>query len=169
MNENREIVVVGNCGVAGTIYLLESRREELNHHFPPFFLNQVAALEDLPRLDLEFAKGDYDIESATKRGILGALWDLKRKRNIGITFELTAIPVFQEVIELTEYFHMNPYCLLSKDVSVILTLDAPSILSMAHDAGVTAAIIGRTNDSKQIMDISFENPRYITKNPRASL
>ena len=92
----------------------------------------------------------YDIECAGEGGVYAALWRLLKRNRSGAAYSQRAIPIRQDVIELCEFFSLNPYRLYAAGCALILT-DAPGRwLAAAEKAGIPAARFGYTEKTAAI-------------------
>lgn len=60
------------------------------------------------------------IHDASQGGIFGALWDMAEASGIGLDIDLKKLPIRQDTIEISEFFDINPYKLLSGGSLIII-------------------------------------------------
>lgn len=166
----RDIVVIGNVGLAGTLMILSayenSQKEELYRYFPEKYLNN--ALKECQKLSLlkyvEILK-KYDIaysRALGEGGIFGALWEMSETINTGINVDLKKIPVSQEVVEICNFYNINPYVLHSGGSMIICAYDAEKIVEDFREQGIYAEMIGKITDDNDKVIVNDEEKRFIT-------
>ena len=169
---DEHIIVVGYPALSGALRLLVEEHEALADYFSASFLKQAkaeiegAVLPAQAQQWLSHCPLDIQLFPCGDRGILGCFWDIKKQNRIGLSFSVRLLPMIQAVVELTEHFHINPYQFESQHCFVVLTQAVHEFIEQTKDWPVPVTVIGSINDSKQIADVGFEKPRFITKNPR---
>jgi len=106
------IYVAGPIGYETAARMYEGNRDYLESRFAGFFLKQFERIAG-ERLTISDISADGACEAAareiTEGGLFRALWELGEELKCGLTVELEAIPVRQEVIEILELFKESPY------------------------------------------------------------
>lgn len=78
-----------------------------------------------------------------------------------MTVDFKKIPVRQEIIEMCEFYNMNPYRLLSGG-SLLMTFEPEcGIVSILEKNQIPVAIIGEVTDSNDKILLNEDEMRYI--------
>ncbi len=157
------VYVEGFVGNLGTKVLVERKYEELSKYFNKTFLD--CHLSEFsgglnPPLFMEKNKVDMiDVIDIGKGGFLAALWIICERNNLGLEYDLSKVPITQYTIEITNYFDINPYRLLTKDARILITDDV--IVDIKDELNIK--LIGHTTDDKKRIRIDNENKSFLTK------
>lgn len=155
-----KVYASGFVGNLGTEILIEKKYDELVKHFGVEFIDK--ALNDIKGGDnpsLNMSNDIIDKIEIGKGGVLTALWQLCEKHNLGLEYNMRKIPIMQATVEISNYYNINPYRLLTKNAYLFLidTNDDKDFdkLDMAE--------IGKiTNDNKRVR-IDGETRAFLTK------
>lgn len=84
---------------------------------------------------------------AADGGIFAALWKLsimagKRLKLHGFDIDLLGLPVFQETIEIADYYGINPYELQSAGCLVTVTREPERLVTRLRESGIHAVTVG---------------------------
>ena len=146
-----DVIVTGYVGLEGTAILANEKRAELETRFSKAFIDKSAAYIDHISTAMEAASaigaGVAAIHDASQGGIFGALWDMAEASGIGI--------------EISEFFDINPYKLLSGGSLIIIAADGTRVLRELEKTGQNAVIVGATTDSNDRVLISGEERRFL--------
>ena len=82
------------------------------------------------------------IFSAESGGIYEGLWEMGEALFCGIDAQLFEIPMKQAVIEICEYFDLDPYKLPSAGVYLIICKNGQWLSEQLENAGIPSACIG---------------------------
>ena len=160
-----DIVVSKWIGLEGTVILANERQEELLKRYPQNLILAAQRLEQylsvLPEAALAEESGVYMMHDVRSGGIFAALWEISRRIGVGLTIDLKKIPVKQETIEICEFYGLNPYLLLSGGGLIMLTENGKALVKGLENAGISAAIIGKTNSSNDKIVMNEEETRYL--------
>ncbi|MDO4487932.1 MAG: hypothetical protein Q4B67_02415 [Eubacteriales bacterium] len=145
------IAVTGFAGDsnAKNIYLDIEKQKKLLDRYPQSFFG-VYRGPDEPSLLIEKA---FDFEECADDGVLGALWRLLKRNNLGGEYSQRAIPVRQQCIEISEFFGINPYQAPSYGCTVWLLKDMDD----------RAAVIGHTAKGPAIKRTDAEVISYLRR------
>lgn len=117
IHPGQEIILCGNIGLAGTVYLAENRAEELGKTLPGHFIRSGAALEEqiriLPDPETARAHGVTAMYQIGEGGILNGLCRLAADSATGFRVDYEEVPVKQVTIECCEVFDLNPWQFMS--------------------------------------------------------
>ena len=157
-----DVIVTGYVGLEGTAILANEKRAELETRFSKAFIDKSAAYIDHISTAMEAASaigaGVAAIHDASQGGIFGALWEAS---GIGLDIDLKKLPIRQDTIEISEFFDINPYKLLSGGSLIIIAADGTSVVRELEKTGQNAAIVGATTDSNDRVLISGEERRFL--------
>ena len=160
-----DIIVTGYVGLEGTAILANEKRAELETRFSKAFIDKSAAYIDHISTEMEAASaigaGVAAIHDASQGGIFGALWDMAEASGIGLDIDLKKLPIRQDTIEISEFFDINPYKLLSGGSLIIIAADGTHVVRELEKTGQNAVIVGATTDSNDRVLISGEERRFL--------
>ena len=103
---------------------------------------------------------DY-LHAARGGGVFGGLWELAAANGVGLVVDLKCIPVRQETIEVCEFFDLNPYELSAGGSLLAVTQNGGELVRRLADAGIPAAVIGRTTQGNDRIVRHGEESRYL--------
>ena len=184
------LYINGLAGNKGTKVLIKNKYLELSKYFNNEFLDKV--LVDLnggasPPLFFEkkivnydtFKRSLVDKENIKKGGLLSALWKLCDRNKIGIVYSLMNIPLNQGTIEISNYFDLNPYRLLTENAEIALIdcdkICADKIVSIEieqysksydninYNENVIYNYFGKATNNKKRIRIDNDIESYLTK------
>ena len=101
------------------------------------------------------------MHDVSEGGIYGALWELGECYRVGLEIDLKKIPIRQETVEVCEFFHLNPYKLLSTGSVLIVSKDGDFIVSEIGKAGGTASVIGKVTGGNDRVLFCEEEKRFL--------
>ena len=160
-----DVIVTGYVGLEGTAILANEKRAELETRFSKAFIDKSAAYIDHISTAMEAASaigaGVAAIHDASQGGIFGALWDMAEASGIGLDIDLKKLPIRQDTIEISEFFDINPYKLMSGGSLIIIAADGTRVLRELEKTGKKAVIVGATTDSNDRVLISGEERRFL--------
>ena len=160
-----DVIVTGYVGLEGTAILANEKRAELETRFSKAFIDKSAAYIDHISTAMEAASaigaGVAAIHDASQGGIFGALWDMAEASGIGLDIDLKKLPIRQDTIEISEFFDINPYKLLSGGSLIIIAADGTRVVRELEKTGQNAVIVGATTDSNDRVLISGEERRFL--------
>lgn len=117
-----DIYCVGLPALSAALQLKRQEKKILGQRFSSAFLEELERWQGEQLLqDRCFWKeneisGWYQTEEG---GIFAALWKMAESKGCGFEVELKQIPLLQEVIEICEYFRLNPYLMQSAGCMVV--------------------------------------------------
>ena len=86
------------------------------------------------------------IHNIGEGGIFAGFWEMAAAIKVGLDIDLKKIPIRQHTIEVCEYFNLNPYMLRSEGCLLIVCENGQNMVTALVDAGMEAAIVGKTTD-----------------------
>lgn len=171
-----KIYVKGYVGNFGTKVLIEKKYDELLKHFSKSYLDDLinnlnSSIKggEIPSLNL---LNISDRENIDKGGVLTTLWKLCDRNKWGLRFSLNKIPILQGTIEISNFFDINPYRLLTSN-SEIIAIDeneSEKVLNVINNEIYSSNSfyipfieIGETNKLKKRVRIDGETEAFLTK------
>lgn len=162
---NQDIVVTKWIGLQGTAILTKQKEEELLLRYPRHLIETVKAFDEMESVIPEAAtavkSGVSAMHDVSEGGIFGALWEMADSAGVGLTIDLKKLPIKQETIEICEYFHINPYALLSGGSLLIATDNGHDFVKELEKQNIHAAVVGKTNDSNDRVVTNGEETRFL--------
>lgn len=166
------IVMINRAGAFGTKNIIESKREVLSERFDGMYLenalqdsfnfcvyNAIKTLLDSDRLIEDI----YYIHDASFGGVYASLWQLGKWSGRGFLTDNRKIPIRQETIEVCEFFDINPYCIDSTGVLLLICGNGHDIVKKIKSANMEAAVIGTiTDDNERIVKLSESDFRRLS-------
>lgn len=159
-----DIVMTKAIALEGTSIIAKECRDELITRFPGDMIDKAASFDEeiliVPEAMLirDMAGSLHDV---TEGGIFGALWELAESSGVGLDIDIKKINIRQESIEICEYYHINPYKLISSGCLLIAAGDGEAIVSKLNDNGIEACVIGKATDSNDRRLINGEDIRFL--------
>lgn len=168
-----DLIVTKWIALEGAVLLEKEKEEELLQYFPEALLREVRGFEKYLSVEEETriasCFGAADIQELAQGGIFTALWILAERMNAGLDVDLRKIPVKQEIIELCEYFGLNPYQMLSGGSLLIGTGNGLAMVSELENRGIHGVLIGRTTEGNDRILRNCGNVRYLDRPQREEL
>lgn len=170
-----EILMIGRAGLSGTFLLATEKREALEQRFPVRMLERAACMKELllmtPAME---ALEDCGIRPAClvsggDGGVLASLWELAKQTGGGLEAELPAIPLFQETIEITDYYGINPYQLSSAGCMLAVVADAESSSELLAEKGIYSKKVGELTKGRDKILINGEERQNLNRPEADSL
>lgn len=145
---NEDIIMTKYAAMEGTGLIARERAEELRTRYSKDFVqNAQDLLCHISVLKEAEIAGEYDtsaMHDIREGGVYGGLWELAAASQVGLKVNLDAIPMKQETVEVCEFFDLNPYKLTSSGCMLIVTPRGRDLVQALCEAGIPAAIIGKT-------------------------
>lgn len=156
MEAGDKIIMTKYAAMEGTSILAKAKTEELATLYSKEFLQRAADLDRYisvypeSKLAMQCQEaGLKTMHDITEGGVLGAVWELSEKAGLGVEIDLEAIPVLQETVEITEFFDINPYKLISSGSMLIVAKNPQPIMEKLKQSNISAAIIGELISAKE--------------------
>jgi len=145
------ILVAGTAGLSGAFEIAKARENELMKRFPSWLLERLKNPYPDEKKENEVKEllkdADFFIECG-EGGVMTGLWDLSKALNKGFEIDIMKIPIRQEVVEISEFFHIDPYRLQSFGTFILAGDDPIALMEKAKHAGLDSEIIGKIIDGK---------------------
>lgn len=164
-----ELVVTKWIGLEEASYILSDKglTEDINNRFSVEYLDEIRnciswlTIEDEAAVAVKHgAAAMHDISDG---GIFGALWEFCEGSGLGMEIDLKAIPVRQEIIELTTFLGMNLYRVKSSGSLLIAAPDGESMVKALREEGIPAAVIGKLTSGNDKILHNDDEIRYLEK------
>lgn len=162
----QDIILTKWIGIGGVRQMIAKNSEEILKFYRESVLETAMGEE----ADLSVAKeamilreipGVSAMHDVSEGGIFAALWDMADAGKVGLDIDFKKISVKQEIIEICEIFDVNPYELESSG-ALLVTADCGSdIIRILSEAGIKAAVIGRTTDNHDKILRNEDEVRYL--------
>lgn len=169
--EGLDIVMTKWTGLYGGAYLATAKKEELLTRYPESYIDTCAAymnstslmgeLEVVRDMSDDLRGSIYAAHDVSNGGVFGALWQLLSACNVGTEFPVSIIPMKQEIIEVCEYFNINPYMLNGQGSLLMITDNGQEIVEAMTEAGINAVILGTTTTGKKRVVTIGEEERFL--------
>ena len=159
------VVMTKWMGLEGTAVLAQEREAELLERYP-FSITTAAKgfekyLQVLPEAATALKSGATAMHDMRNGGVFGGLYELAGRLGVGLSIDLKKIPVKQETIDICEFIDLNPYGLLSGGSLLIVAEDGDGMVKALQEAGIPAAVIGRTTDNNDKVLHNGEEIRFL--------
>ena len=160
-----DIIATKWIGLEGTAILAMEREEELRSRYAKPFIDKAKTMADYLSIQSEAAvatKSDVcAMHDVSEGGIFAALWEMAAGSGVGLDIDLKKILVKQETIEISEFFNINPYKLVSGGCLLIGTNDGSRIIRELEKNNINASVIGVATDSNDRVIIQGEERRFL--------
>ena len=163
-----ELVMTKTAGLAGAALLAKQYKENLHERYTYSFIDK--AIQHLPQVSVlpeaEALKklGIRHMHDVAEGGVFGAVWELCERLHAGVELDLKKIPIHQETVEISEYFDINPYQLKGDGALLFLTHDSTAAIKALSEIGISAAVIGRVNESNDRVLLNEDETRFLEPN-----
>ena len=159
-----DIIMIGNAGASGTVKIAEKKYLELREKYPEWFIDQAKNIqqdqndevykkvEDIVEKTVVMIKSNDETIPLTFKcgegGIMNTLWELGKVRKKGFVIDIFSIPIKQETVEISEFYHLDPYRLESFGAYIAVVRSGAESMALLKKVGMEACIIGYLNNSK---------------------
>lgn len=169
-----DLILSGKIGKAGSSILaaLSENREgiRLSTRYSEDFLRgalsadadwSVKAAADLA---FQYAGGPLWVHNLSEGGAFDGLWEFGERLGSGMKVDLRKIPISQETVELSEFFGVHPYRLLSAGALLIACENGEELVRILTEHGIEAVLIGETTPGERARVFQNEEEiRYMEK------
>lgn len=173
VEDGMDLVMTKEAGTEGAVIVAFEREEELLRRFPSSFLDRVHGLflesscgGAAEAAALFGVKAIYPIEES---GVFGTLWEIAEAAGLGLEVDFKKIPIFQETIEVCEYFRMNPYQIASAGSLIMVAQDGYHLAETLNRSGNRAVVIGRMTGGKDCLIFQDGEKRFLEPPKRDEL
>ena len=168
------VFIKGFVGNLGTKVLIENKYDELSKYFNVQFLEKV--LNDIsggvnPPLFMGDSDKNYedvgvkiiDREAVVRGGLYTALWKICDRNKCGLRYTLTKVPILQGTIEISNYFDLNPYRLLTSDAEILFVDEKDIEINEKIKNNFYGSLFGNTSSDKKRVRIDNDVESFLTK------
>ncbi len=164
--KHETIIYAGYTGLAAVKKHIENDWEKLSKTLPERLIKKASNdCERLLNKDFTFVlgvtyKASY-IHRLQDEGVYKALWKLGESLNSGFKVYLKSIPITQEIIEINEYYGLNPYLEDSTGDVLILTSEPVYLRDMFRRQGIPSEILGYITDENARVIVDGEQEKNL--------
>ena len=105
--------------------------------------------------------GEDALHDISTGGVFAGVWELTSASGLGVKIELQKIPVWQETIEVSEVFDINPYMLDGTGSLLIVTNNGERLVDVLEEKGINASVIGIITSDKNRVLINGDETRFL--------
>lgn len=160
-----DVIITKWVGLEGTALLANSDEENLIKKYPSHMIydakNFNKLLSVVPEAATAIKSGVTAMHSLSEGGVFAGLWELAQSQGVGLEIDLKKIPIKQETVEISNYYDINPYELLSGGSLLITAKDGNRTIMDLEAIGVEAVIIGKCTDSNDRVLINDDIRRFL--------
>lgn len=161
----QDLIMTKWAALEATVILAKEKEAELCTRYSMEFLEGAQQMLSYLSIaeEAKIAKqfGVTAMHDLTEGGIFGALWEMAAASNVGVEVELKQIPIKQETIEISEFFDLNPYQMLSGGSLLISCDDGMGLVNELGKAGISARLIGKVTNNNDKVVLHEEERRFI--------
>lgn len=161
-----QIVITKWAGLSGTYEITKKCYEQLHSRYASDFLEPVFDYPQWYSYEPEYRLAkEHDVHAmveASYGGIFGAIFLLGYDSELGCMVDLRKIMLTQPTIEVSEFFHLNPYQLHSKGSMVMACSDGEKLVRELKKEGIPAVVAGHMTDEKARIVYLDDDCRYLT-------
>ena len=161
-----DLILTKYVGMEGTSLLAWEKEELLHSHYTYDFLSGAKNMKQFLSVAPEAAIGrafGAAMRSLSEGGVLAALWDMMDGAGLGMDVDLKAIPIRQETVEITEFFELNPYEMMSGGSLLMAVPKGEELVWHLKKEKIPAVIIGKTTLEKARILRRDEEQRYLDR------
>lgn len=163
----QDIVISKWIGLEGTAILADRHRERISERYPAWLSEEAADfrryLSTVPEAAVALKSGVCAMHNLSEGGIFAGLWELAEGAGVGLNIDLKKLPIRQETVEVCNHLNVNPYELLSGGSLLMTAADGAALVAAFEEAGIPAAIVGRTTDGNDRIIRNEDEVRYLDR------
>jgi hydrogenase maturation factor len=166
-----DVVMTKWTGLYGGAILADLRKEELTTRYPKSYIEKAASYMEYTSLRPELSVIEaavaenpdciYAAHDVSNGGVFGALWQLLSACGTGGEFWIEKFAMKQEIIEVCEYFDLNPYMMNGQGSLLLVTNQGDYLVERFEQAGICANVIGKTTDNMDRKVMVGEEQRFL--------
>lgn len=161
----QDLLMTKWAALEATAILARERESELHTRYSMEFLEgaqqMMSYLSIVEEAKIAKRLGAAAMHDITEGGIFGALWEMAAASNVGVEVELKKIPLKQETIEISEFFDLNPYQMLSGGSLLIGCDNGKALVEELEKAGISTSLIGKVTNNNDKVVLHEEERRFI--------
>ncbi|MCR5310641.1 MAG: hydrogenase maturation factor [Lachnospiraceae bacterium] len=159
------VVLIGKVALEGTAIIAKAKEEELLKKYPADMIYRAESFDKLMSVKKEAAlavkSGVTAMHDVSRGGIFAALWELAERSGVGLEADLRKLSIFQESVEICNFFDINPYELLSGGALLAAANDPEKLVLDLAKEGIEAVTVGMCTDSKDRVLLNGESKRFL--------
>ena len=163
----QDIVISKWIGLEGTAILADRHRDRILERYPAWLSEEAADfrnyLSTVPEAAVALKSGVCAMHNLSEGGIFAGLWELAEGAGVGLNIDLKRLPIRQETVEVCNHLNVNPYELLSGGSLLMTAEDGAALVMALEEAGIPAAIVGRTTDGNDRIIRNEDEVRYLDR------
>ncbi len=139
------IIITKGVGIEGTSILASIFSSELEETYGRDFVERAKGyLYNISVVKEALLVRDYvsSMHDATEGGVYGAIYELSYASGLGFVIYEDSIPVSYETRKICDYFHINPYFLISSGTLIITTPHKEEVLDILKSNNIEAWPVG---------------------------
>ena len=152
-----DIVVTKYIGMEAAALLAQEKEAQLVEKAKGF----EKYLSILPEAATAGKSGVSFMQAVREGGIFASLWELAERAGVGLHIDLMKIPMDQTVVEICNYYDLNPYEILSSGSALLFAKQGQQLCEELAAIGIPAAVIGQTTDGNDRIIQNGEEIRYL--------
>ena len=160
-----DIIITKWVGLEGTAILAKEREAELRSRYAQPFIDKAKTFAQLmsiiPEAAVAMKSGAGAMHDVSEGGVFGALWELAESAGVGLEIDLKKIPIRQETVEISEFFDINPYKMLSGGSLLIAAADGNAVVMELEKAGIPAVVIGKATSGNDRVLLNEDERRFL--------
>ena len=160
-----DIVMTKWAGMEGASIIAGNKKEELMTKYKEELIDNAYDMSQmisiLKEASIAFENGALYMHDVTSSGVYGGLWELACGIKHGIEIDLQRIPIRQEIVEICEFYDLNPYLLPARGVLLIVVEDGDDLVEKLIKEGIDADIIGKVCSHNNKIVTNDDEMRYL--------
>ncbi len=160
-----DIVVSKYIGSEAVGMIAHAKEEELLSRFPKWLVedakDDTGSLSVLKDAEVALANGAVLMHDIGEGGIFAALWEMAQRAGKGLSIAIKKIPMKQTIVEICNYYDLNPYELLSQGCLLIAAPDGEALVAALEAENIPAAVIGKLTAGNDRIIENGEEIRYM--------
>ncbi len=160
-----DIVMVKWAGMNGASVIATEGEEKLSTRLPKELIDNVKNLKReislINEANMAKENGAYYMHDITKGGVYAGLWELATVTKKGLEVDIKRIPIRQDIIEVCEFYDINPYGLDSRGALLVITDDGEKLADKYYEQGIEAEVIGKIAEHKNKLMMNEDEVRYL--------
>lgn len=160
-----DVVMAGATGIGGTVILNRLYRSVLEEKFSRGFLCECDEFEKMVSVEkaaITALKSEISfMHHVSDGGVFSAIWEIASSCNKGVLVDVKKIPIWQQTIELSEVFDINPYMMDGTGAILIVCENGKDVVKSLIEQNIPSDVIGKITDNNDKVIINGEEKRYL--------
>lgn len=166
LGHNDAIVITKSVGLSGAYTLTKEYYDKLHERYACDFLEPIMDYPKYYSYEKEYEILEKYLWSGLIEsgfgGIYGALFQLGYESGLGFRVDLRKLSITQPVVEVAEFFDLNPYLMHSFGAMVIATPYGEQLVAELQKEGISARVVGYMTKEKGRIVTLDEEERFLT-------